>query len=561
MARARRLFGLLIAIAIVSLLAGGGLSWLTRPHLPKQFVVEVILAGPLRETPGATSLGLLEIERLSLVEVCRGLRLAAHDGRVRGVMVRVSSVQTGWAAMRELRRALEEVRRAGRPVIALLETGGEKEYAVATAADSLFLIPAGHVLLDGLAAQVGFWKGTMDKIGLEVDMVRVGEYKSATETYTRTSMSSEFRESIDALLDDLFGVYVSDLAIGRKLRPELVRDRIDTGPYSANGALTASLVDGLHYRAEIVEALGVSEKEVVGLDRYLDGVEKPRGTRMAYVVVEGGITPGRSTDLPFSEPTAGSESVAEALREARDDEGLKGVLLRVNSPGGSALASDVIWDEVRRTVAVKPVVVSMGDVAASGGYYVAMPATRILAEATTITGSIGVYAGKLVAEDLYDKVDYHVEVLTRGSRAALFSETRPFTEDERVTLQQMLWDFYWNSFVAKAAQGRGLSPAHVDSVGRGRVWSGLRALSVGLVDTLGGIWEAQEALAALLELPPGADITLVPVPRPKSLLTKVAEILLAEGAGTHMITRMSESAGLPTEPGLFTRMPFRVTIE
>ncbi|MBN1426308.1 signal peptide peptidase SppA [Candidatus Fermentibacteria bacterium] len=561
MARLRRAFGTLVVIAAISLLVSGVLSWLSRPRLPKQFVVELSLAGSIRETPGALSLGFLEAQRLSVVEIASGLRATIGDKRVRGVLVRASSLQTGWAAAREIGRALEEIRRHGIPVMALLEAGGDKEYVVASAADSVFLVPAGHLLVDGIAASVGFWKGTMDKVGLEADMIRVGAYKSAPETYTRTGMSQEFRESFDALLDDVFATYVGDIARGRDATEAQTRSRIDEGPYGADAALQESLIDGLRYRAQILEHMGVGEDEAVELGRYLKERGKPRGTRVAYVVVEGGIMPGRSTDLPFSEPTAGCESIALALREAREDDSLKGVLLRVNSPGGSAMASDVIWDEMRRTVEVKPVVVSMGDVAASGGYYVAMPASRIVAEATTITGSIGVYAGKVVAQELYEKAGYHVEVLTRGMHADLFSETRPFTDDERVALQDMLWDFYWNAFITKAAQGRGMSPEQVDIVGRGRVWSGLRAHSVGLVDTLGGIWEAQMEMATLLGLPADADMALVPVPKPKPLLTRIAEMLFQADGGVRWLARIAEPAGIPTEPGLLLRLPCRLIIE
>jgi protease-4 len=548
-------------MAIVSAVAGGALSWLTKPRLPKRFVVELVISGPLREAPGGVSLGLLEVERLSLAEVARGLRAVAADPRVRGVLLRISSVQTGWAAAREIRRALHTVRQSGIPVIALIEAGGDKEYALASVADSVFLLPAGYLLLDGLAAEVGFVKGVMEKVGLEAQIERVGAYKSAPETYTRTGMSDEFRLSIDALLDDMFEAYVVDAAEGRRMPRDQFRARVDAGPFSADDALTGALVDGLRYRAQVLEGLDVDEREVVSLERFLAAAGNHHGTRVAYVVVEGGITPGRSSDLPFAEPTAGSESLAEALREAREDDGLKGVLLRVNSPGGSATASDVIWDEVRRTAEVKPVVVSMGDVAASGGYYVAMPANMILAEATTVTGSIGVYAGKLVAEGLYDKIGYHVEVLKRGTHADLFSETRPFTEDERETLQKMLLSFYHSAFIAKAAEGREMASDRIDSLGRGRVWSGLRAQANGLVDTLGGIWDAQRELARLIELPPGGEVVLVPVPKPRSLLSRAAELLLLSERDGPVISRLTASYGITPEPGISMRMPCSLDIE
>ncbi len=561
MSRVRRLVRAVFVLGLIVVVVGGVLALIRGPHLPDRFVLEVVLAGPLRETVGSASLGMLSTERLSVIEVASALRAASSDKRVAGVLVRISSLQTGWAAAGEIRRGIEAVRRAGKPVVALLEAGGDKEYAVACAADSVFMVPAGYLLVDGLAVEVGFWKGTMDKVGLAAEVERIGEYKSAPETFTRTGMSREFRESVDALLDDLFEAYVEEASLSRGMEPERFRSLVDAGPYGASHARDAGLIDGLRYRAEVLEAFGVKDEDVIGIARYAKTRLKHKGPRVGYLVVEGTITPGKSSGMPFVEPTAGSETVARALRQAREDARLKGILVRVNSPGGSATASDVIWDELARTAASKPVVVSMGDVAASGGYYVAMPAHRIVAERTTITGSIGVFAGKLVAENLYDKIDYHVETIRRGRHADLFSMSRSFTEEERALLHGMLWDFYWNTFIAKAAQGRNMTPARVDSLARGRVWSGVRASRGGLVDTLGGVWVAKDELVRLLGEPPGTELSLVPIPRPKSLLERAADLLLARGQVPEFLARVAGVSGLPVEPGLMARMPCVIRIE
>ncbi len=529
------------------------------PKLPKSFVLDVHLTGVLRENP-SSGMGVLGKGRLSVYELARGLREAATDDRVKGVLVRITSMQTGWAAAMEMRRSIDVVRKAGKPVTALIEAGGDKEYLVATAADSVFMVPGGHLFLDGLAAEVGFWKETLDKIGLEFEVERVGAYKSGPESYTRSGMSPQQRETLDLLLDDIFGSLITGISERRGLSEDSVRVIIDLGPYGSGEALAMNVVDGLKYREEAFLAMDLQQEEIVDFHHYFSALPKESGHDVALVVVEGTILPGGSSDLPFAEPTAGSETVTKAIREAREGD-YEGVLIRVNSPGGSSMASDLMWDEVRKTALVKPVVVSMGDLAASGGYYIAMPADRIVAEPTTITGSIGVYAGKFVADRFFDKIGFRVETLTRGRHADQFSINRPFTAEEKERLRSQLFDFYWNVFLAKAAEGRDMSIESVDSLGRGRVWSGVGAARHGLVDALGGIWEAKNELRRLLGLPKEEAIALDILPKPKPLILRLYAALLSGNMSTRdALSVLAPAAAILKDERISLSMPFGIEV-
>ncbi len=547
---------LFVFAGILGLLCGG-------PRLPGSFVVELYLTRAIDESRSPSAVGFLTQEDLDLYRLTRGLREAASDRRVRGILVRISSIQTGWAAALEMRRALQIVRNSGIPLTVLMEAGGDKEYLVASAAESLFMLPGGHLMIDGLAAEVGFLHGMLKKVGLEVQVERVGEYKNAPDTYTRTTMSQCHREALDALIGDLFQTYVDLASSSRGIESDSLVVLLDRGPLSPREAMDAGLVDGLRYRREAVRHLGGSENvEVISLERYVAALKKEDGPHIAYIVVEGTMLPGGSGDLPLLDPIVGSETIARAFRDARADDDIEGVLLRINSPGGSAMAADVMWDEVRRTARDKPVVVSMGDMAASGGYYLAAAADRVIAEPTTITGSIGVYASKFVAEELYDDIDYHVEVVKRGAHADQFSMSRPFDGEERARLGNLMTQYYWDVFVAKVAMGRGMAAATVDSLGQGRVWSGFRAESCGLVDTLGGIWAARGQLAGLLDLPADSPMSLVPMPKPRSMLTRIFDMLLhGSTVEDELMANLSARTGLAPQTHVQMRLPFALSIE
>ena len=547
---------LFLIISIVGLLLSG-------TGLPSRFILELYLIGPISETGSPSTSNLFGSERYGLYEIVDGLREAATDERIDAILVRIASLQTGWAAALEIRRAMEFVEQSGKPIRVLLEAGGDKEYLVACGADSVFMLPGGHLLMDGIAATVGFLGGSLAQIGLEVQAERVGEYKNAPDIFTETTMSESHREALDAVVGDLFQKYVDETARSREVSADDMMTIIDKGPYGAMEAVNAEIIDDTAYRSEILQHLGISDDiEVVSMQRYVSTLPDDGEKSVALVIVEGSMMPGGSVDIPIMETVAGSETIARALRKARIDKNIAGVLLRINSPGGSALAADIIIDELRRTVSVKPVVVSMGDLAASGGYYIAAPAHCIVAEPTTLTGSIGVYATKLVAEELYKTARYNVSVIKRGKHSDQFSPHRRFTVDERVRLGELMKRYYWDVFVNTVAEGRSMSSDAVDLIGRGRVWSGIRAEQIGLVDTLGGLWTARHEMNRLLRLPEDAALELVRLPRPQPLAYRLIDILFS----SHSIEEYIRDAflkGVTTQNGevVQSRMPFNISIQ
>ena len=466
------------------------------------FWVRVRLAPPLDEQ----RLPALPFQReapLSLLDVLEILEAAAQDPQVDGVLLRLDGAPHGWAKVLSLRRAVERVREAGKPVAAWGERLGAEDLLLGSAATRLWLPPSGSVALVGLRAESVFVRGLLARLGVEADVVRVGGYKAAGEMFVRDSLSPEAREQTEALLDDLYGELVDGIARGRGLDPQAVRERVDAGPYTAPAAAEAGLIDGCLYPDELEEALerlappppedrpGPRRVRVVDAPFY--GALRARDVgwrplvgdlpKVAYVVATGAIHRGRG----FS--GIGSDGLRGLLEKLARDPAVRGVVLRITSPGGDGLASDLLWRAVRVARRDKPVVVSMGDVAASGGYYVAAAADAVLAEAGTLTGSIGVVGGKLHAEELLERIGVTTEAVERGSRAGLLAATRGFTPDERALVRREMEALY-TTFLDRVAEGRAMSRRSVEKLAGGRVWSGLRARELGLIDALGGPLEA-----------------------------------------------------------------------
>jgi len=466
------------------------------------FWVRVRLAPPLDEQ----RLPAMPFQReapLSLLDVLEILEAAAQDPQVDGVLLRLDGAPHGWAKVLSLRRAVERVREAGKPVAAWGERLGAEDLLLGSAATRLWLPPSGSVALVGLRAESVFVRGLLARLGVEADVVRVGGYKAAGEMFVRDSLSPEAREQTEALLDDLYGELVDGIARGRGLDPQAVRERIDAGPYTAPAAAEAGLIDGCLYPDELEEALerlaspppedrpGPRRVRVVDAPFYGALRARDAGWRplvgdlpkVAYVVATGAIHRGRG----FS--GIGSDGLCGLLENLARDPAVRGVVLRITSPGGDGLASDLLWRAVRVARRDKPVVVSMGDVAASGGYYVAAAADAVLAEAGTLTGSIGVVGGKLHAEELLERIGVTTEAVERGSRAGLLAATRGFTPDERALVRREMEALY-TTFLDRVAEGRAMSRRSVEKLAGGRVWSGLRARELGLIDALGGPLEA-----------------------------------------------------------------------
>lgn len=483
---------------------------------PKRWL-ELSLAGPLNEdAPGFSLFGSRGgREFRGLLET---IARAGRDPSVRGLVVRTDGMAAGYAQLSELRRAVQRFRETGREVVCYANSYGMGGYYLASVADLVVCHPMGGVSVPGLYTEPMFIKGTLEKLGLDVEVVRYGEYKSAPEMLTEDSLSARNREQTEAFLDVMYEEFLTAAGTSRRLSRDSMAGLVDIGHFLAHEAQAAGLVDTFCYADKLDSLLRAerpgfkrrSERELA--DRPEQEGRWGRLPVIAVINAVGGISTGRSgTDFLTGGRRMGSETMARAIRQARDDRRVKAIVLRVDSPGGDGFASDIIWHELEQAKAKKPLVVSMGNVAASGGYYIAAGADRIFAEPTTVTGSIGAFSLKLVTERLYDKLGIRRQVLKRGERADMQSDARGYSPGEDSLLQGQL-DWFYREFVNRVAQGRGMSYEATDSVARGRVWAGRDARAVGLVDSLAGLGEAVNWAREQAEL---REAEVVSWPRPK----------------------------------------------
>lgn len=461
---------------------------------------------------------------------------AAKDKKVDAVLLHLKSPSLGWGRINELRAAIDRVRASGKKVSAYMTQGTTGQYALASACDEILMPESGALMVLGIRAEVTFFKNLLDLLAVKADMLRVGEFKSAAEPYTRTEMSPEFRREMEEMLDDLFGQLVAQISTGRKLDPQRVEQLIDSGPHTATAAVEAGLVDHLLYEDQLAKHLGgevaaklvekYGRKELnadlsglagmITMMNMMMGIEDARPAsddpKVAIVYASGMIMTGRSSASPFGGMgILGSDTMVKAINKAAGDDTVKAIVLRVDSPGGSALASDLIWRALEEVD--KPIVVSMGDVAASGGYYISMGADRILAEPGTLTGSIGVVGGKFALGGLMDKVGITTTVIARGKNSGLLSFNQPFSESERAAMTKMLYEIY-DQFTHKAAAGRGMEHEKLESLARGRVYTGQRAKEIGLVDELGTLEDAVQIAEKLAGVEGDQKLERIMLPKP-----------------------------------------------
>jgi protease-4 len=499
-------------------LRGRGASWSSSNYL------YLDLQGEIPEEPSTELGNIFERQPPTLRTLVESLERAADDPRVSAVMLRVSFLpDSGWATVQELRDAVSRFRRSGKPAYAHVEFVGNKEYYLASACSKVYAVPTAILEITGLRSEVSFFKGTLDKVGVQAQFEGVGKYKNAPNQFTEHGFTAPHREQMEALLDSLYGQFVAAIVEGRHRTPEEVRAAIDAGPYDGASALQAGLVDELLYadqvEARLKDANRLTPAAYVKSARGFGFDGRPK---IALIHVVGDIIPGRSQSSPLGGEFAGSDTVARALKQAREDKAIRAVVLRVDSPGGSGTASEVIWREVALARQKKPVVVSMGDVAASGGYYVSMGSDAIVAEPGTITGSIGVFGGKFSLHGLYDKIGISKEIILRGRHAALFSSYKPWNDEERGRMREMMESFY-KDFVTKAAQGRRKTYDDIDAIAQGRVWTGVEAQRNGLVDRLGGFGVALDLAKEKAKIGKGEEVRLVVLPERKSLLEQVLD--------------------------------------
>jgi protease-4 len=493
----------------------------------KGTVIEMTLGGTIDEERDESIQGKIFAGDVTLVGEVRSLfEKASRDDRVSGVMAVVKPAQLGFAKAEEIRGAVALMKKAGKWAVAFVETAGELGpgntlYFLASGFDEVTLAPSGDVNLTGLLSVTPFFRGTLDKIGVYPDYDHIGRYKNAKNVFTEKEFTEAHREASGAMVEDLFRSLAEGIAEARGKSFEEVAALIDRGPFTAREALEAGLVDRLGYydefRASVEERAG-GKLRTLKWKEYL-GRRKKLGTgrhKIAVVHGTGLVVQGKSGYDPAVGWLMGSDSVAGAIRKAREDRSVKAIILRVDSPGGSAIASDVIWRETQLARKEKPVVASMSDVAASGGYYVSCGADRIVAEPATLTASIGVVYGKFVAKDLYDWLGLSYGTIQRGRHASFWNDLEKWSPEEK---DQIYWKFVrkiYDQFVARVAEGRKMSPEEVDRIAQGRVWTGRRAKELGLVDELGGFSAAVRIAKELAKIPEDEEVRFQVLPEKPS---------------------------------------------
>ncbi len=526
---------LLIVVLVVALLQGCSLGGAPSPKVEPGSTLVIELAGGYSESAAPSVLARLAGDgRRTFLSLLSMFTRAERDARIETVVLRIQPLEIGWGKADEIRAAIGRLRDAGRRTVAHLEVQGfaaNKELYIASAADEVHLAPGSGVPLVGLAAEYLFLGGFWERLGVDFDVAKAGRYKSAVETYAEREMSEAAREMANALLDDTYQRFVGALAAGRGLAPGQVADAIDKGVVRTQQLEELGLVDGEVHLDVLLERIGgpvVRHEDYARVDPASLGFDEK--ARLALIFGSGPVVQGRDQSAPLSgRGVFASESVSEAIVAAAEDPEIDAILLRIDSPGGSALASELIWRAiVRARDAGKPVVVSMADVAASGGYYVASAADAIVADPGTLTGSIGVFALRPVLGGLFDKLDIGVESLTRGRHADFLLSTAPMTEAARARLETSVRDTY-QLFLTRVAEGRKLGVDAVDAVAQGRVWTGAQALEVGLVDELGGLYTAARRTKQALGLAPDADVLLVPYPPPPSFSEQLFDALSRAG--------------------------------
>jgi len=520
---------LIVGILVIGLMAVGFMLRVSSQPA-RGSVLELTLNDEIPEHVPVDGLRqLVSGRRLTMRDYIEALRLARDDRRINGLLATIDGPRIGSARLQELRDAILDFRKGGKWAVAYLETAGEfspgnRDYYLATACDTIWLAPPGDINLVGVYYEVPFLRGTLDLLGIVPDMDHIGKYKSAMNTITDKAMNEAYRESMETLVGGIFGQLRKDIARARHMTDEQIASIVDNGPYTGPRAVEASLIDKLGYRDE-VEA-NLKEKNggalpLVKVGKYLKaGRYYTGGPKIALIYGVGGVSRGENDLDPLSgDTTMGSDTTSAAIRQAREDSSIKAIVFRVDSPGGSYIASDLIYREVMLARQAKPVVVSMGDVAGSGGYFVAMGANKIVAEPATITASIGVLAGKMVTTGFWNKVGITFDTVQRGRHASFFSTGRGYTPEERAIFEGWLQRIY-KDFVEKAAKGRGKTYDEIHAIAQGRVWTGEDALRLGLIDELGGLTTAIRRAQELAHLDPESRVQLVVLPEGKSFFDR-----------------------------------------
>lgn len=497
-------------------------------------ILTVTIRGDIPEQAAAGTIEkLLGKKSRTVRDIIEAILKARDDDAINGLLLTVDRSTLGFATAQEVRDAILTFRESGKWAVAYLETAGEfssgnKAYYIATACESIWLAPSGDINLTGIRFEIPFIRGTLDKLGVVPDFDHIGKYKNAKNFYTDRAMNDPHRESMEAIAESFYTQLRDGIAEGRSLTDMQVVELIDAGPFTGPRALELDLVDELGYRDELEEELterNNGDLPMVGVGEYLNHSRYYDGrVKVALIYGVGAVTRGRSeSGSIYGSSTMGSDTIVDAIRQAREDDSIDAIVLRVDSPGGSYISSDLIMREVVRTrEANKPIVVSMADVAASGGYFIAMEADSIVAQPGTITASIGVVAGKFITDGFWEKLGITTDTVQRGRHATFFSSKQPYTPEERVIFQGWL-DRIYEDFVGKVANARGKTFEEIHEIAQGRVWTGQDALDLGLIDELGGLTVAIQRAVELSGAGENERARLIVLPRRKGWFREILE--------------------------------------
>jgi protease-4 len=525
--------GVIFILAIVAMLDD-------TPIVKENTVLQLTLAGLVTEYYPRDAFGReFEGANLQMHDIQKSLEMAKQDDRIPGIYLKLSFASLGWAKAQEIHQALMDFKQAGKFVTAYLETCDEKSYYLATAADEIYLQPHAYVELNGVAAEIPFYKRMFNKVGVEPQVDNIGKYKSAGDIYKRDSMTPAHREATDALLTDFYEAFLDRVVEERSVSRTAFEGALNRGLYGSDELLELNLVDDLTYESDVLKLLKekvYSEEDSSKVDklrlrrmavtRYSElppeevGLDK--GSRIALIYAVGTIMPGGSGFDAFFGRRLGASSLISMLRSAADNSSVKAIVLRLDSPGGSSNASDDIWAAIKEVREKKPVILSMSDVAASGGYWIATGCDAVVAQPLTITGSIGVVTTLLDLSGTYDKMGLVWETVKKGRYADVPTDKRPMTADEWQVFQRLNREIY-QVFVQKTADARDMDWEDVNQVAQGRVWTGERALQYGLIDTLGGLPEALAVAKEKANIDADAPTRWLVYPQPKGLLESVFE--------------------------------------
>jgi protease-4 len=545
-------FVIVFVMGVLGLIAAG-LLVMRGPSVPDHATLVLRIGGDLVETPPADVIGQLTggVRAQTVRSYVEALRRAKHDSRIETVLIVPTHFESPyWGKLQELRDAILDFRKSGKRAAAFLEYGGEREYYVATACDRIFMVPSSALDVRGIATYELFLRGTLDKLGARADFERIADYKTAPNQLTETGYTPAHREMSESLTRDMYEQLVRGIAEGRKKRVEEVKTLIDEGPFLAEQAVRAGLIDTLAYEDQLDDRGAMSKSGSIEGDRYGRVRVRPGagGPRVAVIYISGIINTGDSGFDPLNGDVAGSKVILRAIRSARADANVRAIVVRIDSPGGSTTASDVIWRELvitRDEKPVRPLVASMSDLAASGGYYVAIAAPQIVAQPATLTGSIGIFGGKILTGGLYEKLGANIESVAFGRNAGMESPERPFSDTERAELREQMRSFY-DQFLAKVAASRKMPVERVEQLARGRVWTGAQARQNGLVDALGGLDRAIALAKERAGIAADTEVEVVSYPPRKTLYELLIEELSGSGSDRQLESLVSLVSTLGT---------------